>query len=230
MVESVAAMIDFYKQFIGPDDLVFDVGANLGEVTEVFAGIAGKVVALEPVPESFAVLRNKFSSLSGRLELRRVAVGQKMELGTIFTSESAPTIGAASMALNWIDAVSRTNRFGPGNRWDRPINIEVTTLDDLIREYGIPAFIKIDVEGYELEVLKGLSRPVKALSFEFTPERRDEAALCVLRCRTLGFTKYNLSIMQEFQLGEWTDAAGIIPRLDEHKDSTTVYGDVYAKM
>jgi hypothetical protein len=57
----------------------------------------------------------------------------------------------------------------------------MTTLDELISAHGSPAFCKIDVEGYEAEVLAALSQPIAALSFEFTPEVRAVALECVDR-------------------------------------------------
>ena len=46
--------------------------------------------------------------------------------------------------------------------------VPVTTLDALIERHGVPSFVKVDAEGFEEEVLQGLSRSIKALSFEFT--------------------------------------------------------------
>ena len=93
-----------------------------------------------------------------------------------FHLSNASTI--SSFSDEWISSVKNT-RFKGFNR-DRTMEVEMTTLDKLIETYGIPVFIKIDVEGYELEVLKGLSKPVRLISFEYTvPERPDRVIDCI---------------------------------------------------
>jgi hypothetical protein len=83
--------------------------------------------------------------------------------------------------------------------WTGKQTIEVTTLDSLIEEFGSPGFIKIDVEGYEFEVLSGLSRPVRALSFEF-PEYLAAASQRVERLCSLGNTEFNYSLGASMKL------------------------------
>ncbi len=70
----------------------------------------------------------------------------------------------------------------------------MTTLDALIETHGIPAFVKIDVEGFEGEALAGMTRPVEVLSFEFTTIQREVAQACIARCAALGFRRYNAAI------------------------------------
>jgi hypothetical protein len=116
-----------------------------------------------------------------------------------------------------------------GYKWDRVERIKTTTLDSLIAEHGVPAFCKIDVEGFELDVLRGLSRPVPALSIEFVSENLDAVRKCLDRLESVGFSGFNYSLGESMRMErERTVSRGeLVECLDAHADSDA-WGDLYA--
>ena len=156
-------MKEFYSQFISNKDVVFDIGANVGNRTRVFAELADLVVAVEPQYSCMESLQAEFKG-NRKVILVREAAGAKEGRGYL-----RPSGVLSSLSPSWIDAVKKSGRFSC-HSWGDPYPVGITTLDRLIQIFGVPSFVKIDVEGYEPEVLRGLSSPVGALSYEFTPE------------------------------------------------------------
>jgi FkbM family methyltransferase len=217
-----AAMDRLYREFIKPGDLVFDIGAHVGDRIAAFRRLGAKVVAVEPQPALVVALKALYRGRDVAIEA--TAVGRKPGRISMMINTANPTISTASQdfvraadgAPGWEDQV-----------WDRSIEVAVTTLDALIDAYGVPAFIKIDVEGFEEEVLAGLTRPVDALSFEFTTIQRDVARRCIERCVALGFGRFNAAIGESQELGAWRPPAAMMRWLDELPHAANS-GDVYA--
>ena len=220
-----AAMDALYARFVQAGDLVFDVGSHVGDRIAAFRRLGCRVVACEPNPSLAPTLRRLYGD-DDRVTLEPVAIGAAAgEIGMRINTDN-PTVSTAS--ADFVHA-SRGASGWEGQRWDKSIKVPVTTLDTLIARHGVPAFIKIDVEGFEAEALAGLTRPVAALSFEFTTIQRDVARACVTRCQTLGYLRYNAALGESQALvhAEWQSADAIVRWLDGLPMEANS-GDVYA--
>ena len=216
----------FYSQFIRPGDLCFDVGANKGARAEIFLRLGARVVAVEPLPKCIAMMESAFAGCRG-LHLVQAAAGSAPGEARIMVGEASFT---STINQEWASAVSESGRFS--HQWHESIAVPVTTLDQLIKQFGSPVFCKVDVEGYELEVLRGLSELPQALSFEFTPEVIEIAVGCLERLSGQGSVRCNYSLGESalFQLDEWVDAGRMIDVLRGINDPDhRIFGDVYVR-
>jgi FkbM family methyltransferase len=200
-----AAMDRLYAGFVQRGDLVFDIGAHVGDRIAAFRRLGARVVAAEPQPALVKVLRWLYRR---DVTVEPVAVGAREGTVDLKLNVANPTVSTAS------DAFVNAARGAEGwkeQAWTRTVQVPVTTLDALIARHGMPAFIKIDVEGFEADALAGLSQPVKALSFEFTTIQRDVAAACIARCAALGLTRFNAALgeSQTMAHADWVDADAI---------------------
>jgi FkbM family methyltransferase len=185
IIEKRRSEEEFYRSLLQgfPEGgLIFDVGANQGSKSAVFLSLGARVVAVEPDEANQAILKKMF--LTFRLSPRHVeivgkALSDRCTKETMWVDE--PGSAKNTLSQKWVDALrSDEKRFGHRLRFGQRKEIETTTLDQLFSVFGVPFFIKIDVEGFELSVLKGLSRPVPFLSFEVNlPEFRPEGLQCV---------------------------------------------------
>ncbi len=137
----------------------------------------------------------------------------------------------ASVDAEWLERMSGAGRF-PSHAWSRAERIRVSTLDAAIAAYGEPRFVKIDVEGHEAPVLRGLHRPVQALSFEFASEALDRAKNCLALLCALEDYEFNVSLGETmvFDDPRWIDQEAMAAMLDVLVGRDTLaWGDIYAR-
>jgi FkbM family methyltransferase len=183
------------------------------------------VLAVEPQPALVTTLRWLYRRDSN-VAIEATAVGRSAGTVAMKVNVDNPTVSTASDAFV---AAARGAAGWEGQVWEKSIVVPVTTLDALIVAHGRPAFIKIDVEGFEEEALAGLTRPVAGLSFEFTTIQRAVARACVERCAALGFARFNAALGETQELGAWR-SAGDMARWIEALPHAANSGDVYARL
>ncbi|GGY73422.1 FkbM family methyltransferase [Marinobacter zhanjiangensis] len=217
-----------YREFIRPGDLVFDIGAHLGDRSSAFAALGARVVALEPQPRLLRWLRRLTRHQPGVVCLP-LAVGRAPGSAELALSRRNPTV--ASLDSRWREQLHKTTAGFRHVRWEDSITVTVTTLDDLIRQYGRPGFCKIDVEGFEVEVLAGLSQPLPALSFEFINGTLEQALRCLEELERLGHYEFNVIAGEQrrFIWPSWQDTESIRQWLVAGADGIAS-GDIYARL
>jgi FkbM family methyltransferase len=218
----------FYGQFIRDGDLCFDVGASVGNRTAVFLDLGAKVVAVEPQPSFVVDLRTQLGA-NGRLVVIPKAAGSHAGRGQLMDHPSTPLSSMSKDSLRIIQSSGRFQGFH-ADSWNESGEPDITTLDELIQEFGTPAFCNIDTEGFEAEVLRGLSRPIRVVSFEFTPEFSSQAVECLRILQGLGPCQFNYSLGESLrlELDTWVTAEELERTLRTLPD-TRIFGDVYAR-
>jgi FkbM family methyltransferase len=214
-----------YAPFVSDGDLVFDIGAHLGDRSVAFADLGARVIALEPQPAIRRLLR---WIVRGRaVTVRGEAVGAASGVVQLAVSPFNPTVSSASG--DWRSAVKRNNQGFRRVQWSEELAVPLVTLDELIAEYGVPVFCKIDVEGFEQSVLAGLSTPLEGLSFEFVAGALDEARACLAQLKTLASYRFNVIGGEGRQW--WLDAWSSLDWLDDwlaRGADGLQSGDIYA--
>jgi FkbM family methyltransferase len=217
----------FYSSFIRKGDLCFDLGAHVGDRIRAWSRLGARIVALEPDPLCAALLDRWYGS-QPNITLLQQAVGARAGSGQLFVSERNPTLN--TLSTGWMRDIKRSRQFSR-IKWESTVEVSVTTLDDLIGEYGLPGFCKIDVEGYELEVLEGLSLAIPALSFEYNPAVPDIASDCISRLTVLGEYEFNWTVREwpRFRSRAWLDPDSMGAELRTLSLEART-GDVYARL
>ena len=190
-LRQLRADVALYRDLLPPESLCFDVGANIGEKSEALLKARCRVVAFEPNPLVLPELRARCGR-SKDWQLVAAAVGAGSAVATL---QARAEHGQSGFVKDWIGNVVGT------------FEVPVVTLDAAIEHYGVPAYCKIDVEGWEFEVLRGLSQAVDLISLEFHLTDRDIAKTraCLELLEHFGPTKVNLTPAERaaFHLPEW---------------------------
>ena len=216
--------IAFYKQFINSNDLVFDVGANVGNRTEVFLKCNARVVAVEPQPDCIEILQKKFNN---NITIEQVGLSENEgELEMHLATDSTVSTFDSEYIKDTKDKFKYTE-------WNKTIKVNVTTLEKLITKYGVPKFCKIDVEGFELQVLKGLRSTIPYISIEYAvPERKQAMMDCIEELNRLspnGKFNYSIEESMKWALQNWMDYSEFKQHVQLSTFEETLFGDIYFK-
>ena len=196
------ALDAFYARFVPAGGLAFDVGCHVGDRAASFLRLGARVVAVEPQPRLARALRLMFGRDTG-FTLVEALIGASEGTGVLRLNSANPTVATASAAFI---AAAEGAPGWEGQVWDAGLALPRTTLHALSGAHGMPDFVKIDVEGWEAEVLSGLRVAPPALSFEFTTIQRDVGFAALGRLGSLGMTQFNACLGESM---EWAFPAAV---------------------
>lgn len=221
-----ASIRDYYRPFVRRGDLVFDIGANFGEQSYALLALGCRVVAVEPLPVCQAALHALRPK--SRIEVLPCAVGSHPGEITLHVNERSP--GKSSASDEWLAFFEKvpSNR---GENWDHPLRCSMTTLDSLVQQYGMPSFLKIDVEGFENAVLDGLTAAPAHTRFEFHAQYLAEAIRCIRKPCFATTARFNYSLGDPTGplRPEWLDADSFIAHLNSTAFADEAYGDILVR-
>jgi hypothetical protein len=212
-----------WQAFIRPGDLVFQVGAGAadGAVIETLLGLGARVVGVEADPT--------------RARARRARFGPAREAPTGGLLGSDGAGGRAGAVIVDMGLANRTTRL----ETNRPgVVIEITTLGELIRAFGMPRYCRLDVGGDPESILAGLAdAPAPAialLSFEFKAARIESLRRAIDRLQRLGYRQFNWGRAPGVELvaAAWSDARAVVDQITREAGAArgaTLRGEVFAR-
>ncbi len=215
-----------YKSLLPNNALCFDLGSHLGNRTKVMSQLARLVISVEPQPSLYAYQKKKFKKLSN-VKIEQLGIGAKKDVLTFYISEQFPTISTFAEKA-WRDKMMEV---GPsGISYDQEINVEVISLDLLIAKYGLPDYCKLDIEGFEIKAIEGLSEKIPLLSFEFMCFKPNETDACLEKLSILGYQEFNYFIAENanFVLPNWVGINDLKVELLKHKSKITA-GEIFCR-
>jgi FkbM family methyltransferase len=224
--------LDFYRRLL-PElrsgDLIFDIGANDGLETDLFLRLGARVIAIDPDETNQSILRQRFVKF--RLGRRPIVIVGKA-VSDKKTTESmwidGPGSAVNTLSPKWAAALKENKARHTcghcGLDFAQQRTVETTTIEELIALYGRPLFIKIDVEGYELNTLRGLRQPISCISFEVNlPEFRPEGLECVALLGALAadsIFNYAVDCKRGLALEQWLNPNEFLRVLEQCEESS----------
>lgn len=169
--------------------LLYDIGANRGLYADANRHEFDECILVEANPSLCSFLSSKYES-NTQIHIENAIVSNKSS--ETFYVSNADTI--STVDPEWVTK----SRFSHNYSW-RPLEgLPTVSLDQLLQKYGEPYHIKIDVEGYEYNVIQSLTKKVRSLCFEWAEEKKKEILLTLDYLNSLGYRQYAIQIEDSY--------------------------------
>ena len=217
----------FYKTFLKEDELCFDIGAHVGNRSVCMSAAGCKVIALEPHPHLFKWLK----LLSHLCPFTPVELAIENTIGPKKLFLSSTNLMISSLNENWTSKLNEIEHKSNVNRWSHSVDVQTTTLDALIQQFGIPHYCKVDVEGNEPKVFETLSTPIPLISFEHLPSTLEQTTRVLQQLSALGPYEYNYVIGERHSFHKtcWVGQPAILKELQNYSQNRICI-DVFARL
>jgi FkbM family methyltransferase len=207
-------LLSFYKNFVGNADLAFVFGDQTGNLTQLLTLIGAKTICIQPISEYFPILADRFTKNKNCILLKEDVGAFQTEFfyNGIYERHILPFSSNLSAE-------------------DNQEYIKITTLDDLILNYGKPTFCYINGEGYEAEVLKGLNQPIQTIVLTFFSFTQEKTAAILRRLISLGQYEFNWKLLHESSLKSktWLSPKALHHSMFEFSDAP-FSGELFARI
>lgn len=222
-------LMDFYRPFAFR--VAFDVGANRGDFADAFLRLGAKVYAMEPHPTCIAEMDALYGTLP-TFTLIPCALGATPGEAQLYLGEHGMDNVSTLSEEFRRDGLKHPGLAKAG--WSKSIRVPVDTLDRLMERYEVPDFCKIDVEGYEIEVLHGLTRQLPLIQFEYQPWSTEKAVECVDYLMALGKWEFNITMSEDREdkvslFKDWLTPQELLKLLRTTVMESQCLGDVFAR-
>jgi FkbM family methyltransferase len=207
----MSSILDLLK-----NKFVFDVGCNVGNKTLAYQSAGASVIGFEPQPEVAAVYQQRTGA-----PVEVIALADEESTKPFWRNQSGS--GLSSMCKEFMDAWQPIRK----DPWDEPVSIPTSTLDHMISKYGRPYYIKLDVEGFELQVLQGLSQPVEIISLEWSTPCKEAGYACLDYLGRTNYYNFVIGDSLEFISPIWRNYKEISKFLNQY--TSLEVGDVFIK-
>jgi FkbM family methyltransferase len=217
-------LLAFHRAFVRPGELCFDIGANVGERTRAMRAVGARVVAVEPQKGCIEQLRSEFGG-DNQVVLLQAAVGAEVGTATLHLCDEETE--CATLSDDFMRVYGQRSHL----HYTHSVEVPLTTLDALIALHGLPAFVKVDVEGHESKVFAGLSQPLPAVAFEFNRLLLHDTVRSLERLAALGAAEVNFLRYEQMRLllGEWMSIPSFLERIETLIPEEMLTGEIVVR-